>query len=93
MEFEEVQPGTILKQTVGGEYGTKYWIVYKKESDRLYCIFLQTRKQLDRNVFHVVVRDFQFNNPEYDWNFTTKVHFNEIRRYRNKIFEGIFNEI
>lgn len=93
MKFEEIKSGAILKQTVGGLYETKYWIIYNKESDRFHSIFLQTRKQLDRNVFHVVVRDFQFNNPDYDWGFITEVHFSEIRKYKNLIFEGIFSEI
>jgi len=93
MKFDQIKPGMVFRQDVGGEYGTKFWFVYEKQSDKFLTILFSTRKSYDERVAKVTVPRDLYNNPDYQWRDREPVSVDDLKRYRKTLIPGIFDEL
>lgn len=93
MEFKDVKPGMVFRQDIGGIYGTQFWFVYQKTSNKFITIMFHTRKShYDRVAVVTVTRDL-YNDTNYHWRERNPTSAREIMRYKKKLIPALFEEL
>lgn len=93
MKFEDVKPGMVFRQDVGGVYGSQFWFVYEKYDNKFLTILFYTRKQMRERLIKVTVTRDLYNDPDYQWRDRAPVSVNILKRYKKKLISGIFDDL
>ena len=93
MRFEDIKPGMVFREDIGGEYGAKFWFVYKTTPDRLITILFKSNKFAGRRIVKIIVTKDVYENPDYAWRERETVSINDLIRYKKKLIPAIFEEL